>query len=217
MCPSEATNALGVKPKIYLFSTSSHPDAISVNSLDITFLKPQIDFSSYDYFILTSKQAVESLKQYDDLLLKPALCISEQTAKAYEKIGGSILNIGSGYGDTLMEKIQSYSKNTKWIYLRAKIVASKFVEELNKDSYNIKEIITYESKCSKEIECIEVENDATLIFTSPSSVKCFLAHNTISPNSKLIVIGDTTASALPQNLAYTVSNEKTVEACFELV
>ena len=55
--------------QIYLFSISSHPDAKSVNSLDIKLLKPEIDFLKYDYFIVTSKQTSEALKQYGEPIL----------------------------------------------------------------------------------------------------------------------------------------------------
>ena len=53
-----------MKASTYLFSTSSHSQATHINPLDITFLEPNIDFFKYDYFILTSKQAVESLQKY---------------------------------------------------------------------------------------------------------------------------------------------------------
>ncbi len=117
-----------MKP-IYLFSISSHPDAYHVNSLDITFFTPEIDFSKYDYLILTSKQASKALQQYDkkEYINKPALCISHQSAKSFECLGGQVLAVGKGYGDTLIDKIKTYSKETKWLYLRAQVVASDFV------------------------------------------------------------------------------------------
>ena len=90
---------------VYLFSTSSHPNVISVNSLDITFLKPEIDFSKYDYFIITSKQACRALELYDEKILKPALCISKATAEAYENLGGKVLALGLGYGDNLSNEV----------------------------------------------------------------------------------------------------------------
>jgi len=203
--------------KIYLFSTSSHPKAISVNSLDIKLLKPDIDFSKYDYFIITSKQSSEALKQYENLDLKPSLCISKQTALSYESIGGEVLDIGLGYGDTLVEKIKNYPKKTKWLYLRAKVIASDFVLSCVDDGYDIDEAIVYESKCSNDIKNIKVENDSILIFTSPSSVKCFLKHHKISLKSIVLVIGKTTAKELPNDVNYQVSDEKTIESCFELI
>lgn len=206
-----------MKAYTYLFSISSHSQAIHINPLDITFLQPNIEFFKYDYFILTSKQAVESLQKYENIHLKPALCISEQTAKAYENIGGTVLEIGAGYGDNLESKIKNYSKEVKWLYLRAKIIASSFSEKLQKEDYFIDEKIVYNSECSKDILTAKIEDKSTLIFTSPSSVKCFLKHNVIHELSKVIVIGETTAKSLPQGVKYLIAPEKTIKSCMDLI
>lgn len=202
---------------VYLFSISSHPDAISINSLSITFLKPSIDFTQYDNLIITSKQSCEALKQYLHVELKPALCVSTASAKSYENIGGKVLDIGGGYGDDLGDKIKEYPKKTKWLYLRAKVVASNFVSTCKDNGYDIDEAIVYESKCSNEILNVHVESDATLIFTSPSSLKCFLKNSSIEKSHNIIVIGKTTASALPKGITYQVSTQTTIASCLKLI
>ncbi len=204
--------------QIYLFSISSHPEATSINSLSITFIKPDIDFSNYDYLIITSKQTSEALKQYkkEDYIEKPALCVSTQSALSYEKLGAKVLDIGGGYGDNLLSKIKELPKETKWLYLRAKIVASDFVQLCQNDGYHIDEAIVYESDCSQEILDVKVEDDATLIFTSPSSLHCFLKTHTISKHSKIIVIGKTTAKAVPKGLECQISQKTTIKSCMEI-
>lgn len=205
--------------KIYLFSISSHPKAIHVNSLEIKLLKPEIDFSQYDYLIITSKQASKALKQYDssDYLTKQALAVSKQSAKSYEALGGTILEIGKGYGDNLYKLIKKYPQDKKWLYLRAKEVASDFVQRARKDDFSIDEAVVYESQCSKQIASVVIEDDATLIFTSPSSVKCFLKYHTIYENNRVVVIGKTTAKALPKNVEFFQAQEPTIESCFTLL
>jgi uroporphyrinogen-III synthase len=207
-----------MKKSIYLFSTSSHPDAIGVNSLDVEFLRPDIDFSKYDYFILTSKQAVKALKRYDpsESTSKKALCVSTLTAKSYEDIGGETLDVGSGYGDRLVDKIKKYPKSAKWLYLRAKVVASDFVETCKRDGFDIDEAVVYESACSREILEVKVQDDAILIFTSPSSLNCFLKTHTINARNKVIVIGDTTAKAVPKNIRHIVSSQTSIQDCVRL-
>jgi len=202
---------------IYLFSISKHDKAISINSLDINFFKPKIDFKEYDYLIITSKQTSEALKQYEnkEYINLPALCVSKQSALSFEKLGGKVLDIGGGYGDNLISKIENYPKNTKWLYLRAKIVASDFVKVCKDDGFLVDEEIVYESDCSKEIQNIKVEDDATLIFTSPSSVKCFLKNNTIKTSNKVIIIGKTTAKSLPKDIDFIISKETTIESCMQ--
>ena len=203
---------------IYLFSISSHPNAISVNSLAINFLKPSIGFSKYDYLIITSKQISESLKQYEtqEYIDKNALCVSVASAGSFEDLGGTVLDIGGGYGDNLVDKIKSYPKNRKWLYLRAKIVASDFVEVCKNDGFDIDEKIVYESDCSQEILDVKVEDESVLIFTSPSSLNCFLKTHEISEKSKVIVIGKTTAKSVPKNTEYVLSKETTIDSCMEI-
>ena len=206
-----------MKP-IYLFSISSHPNAVNINSLAIKFLKPSIDFSKYDYLIITSKQTSESLKQYEtqEYIEKKGLCVSVASAASFESLGGTVLDIGGGYGDNLVDKIKSYPKATKWLYLRAKVVASDFVEVCKTDGFDIEEAIVYESDCSQEILDVEVEDESILIFTSPSSLKCFLKTHEISNKSKVVVIGKTTAKAVPKNTEYVLSNETTIDSCMEI-
>jgi uroporphyrinogen-III synthase len=203
---------------IYLFSTSSHPDTININSLQITFFKPEIEFEKYDYLIITSKQISTFLAQYDSNLYKPlkALCVSKKSALAYEKIGGEVLQTGFGYGDNLSEIIKSYPKMTKWLYLRAEIVASSFANDCREEGCQIDEIVAYKSGCSDAILDVEVEDNATLIFTSPSSVECFLKGRKFKRTHKVVVIGKTTAAALPKEIFYHIAEETSVESCVKL-
>jgi uroporphyrinogen-III synthase len=204
--------------KIYLFATSKSEYAINVKSLDVRFLKPDIDFSKYDYLIITSKQTVKALEQYDkkDFIDTPALCVSVKTANLYSEFGGKILAIGDGYGDNLIKNIKEFSKETKWLYLRAELIASDFVQKSRDEGYHIDEKILYVSECSKEILDIRVTDDSTLIFTSPSSIECFLKNNTINPKAKVVVIGKTTANYLPQGIECIISQNTSIESCVEL-
>lgn len=202
---------------LYLYSLSKHPKANTVSSLEVELLHPEIDFTKYDALILTSKQAIEALKQYKNFPKEslPALCISKKTAEAYEKFGGTVLETASGYGTKLSELLCKHPKEIKWLYLRAKIVATEFVKELQNDSYIIDEKILYISRCSKEIAKQKPQQNATLIFTSPSSIGCFIKHHELDKSYKIIVIGKTTAKALPQGFSYTIAKENTIESCIE--
>ena len=158
------------------------------------------------------------MQQYykNDYINKPALCVSKQSAKSFEDLGGQVLDVGKGYGDNLGALIRSYPKETKWLYLRAKVVASDFVVTCKREGYSLDEKIVYESKCSEVISKTNVEDDAILIFTSPSSVKCFLKNHKLLQSHKIIVIGKTTAKAIPKNCTYILSNETTIESCMQI-
>lgn len=204
--------------KIYLFATSKHPDAISSQSLQVRFLKPQIDFRNYDYLIITSKQTIKALKQYEreDFISIPALCVSKKTADAYESFGGKVLDFGDGYGDNLVKFIEQKPKETRWLYLRAELIASSFVANCKDAGYFIDEKILYVSECAKEALEVEVEQNSILIFTSPSSIECFLKNHTIGSDAKVIVIGTTTAKALPTGIEYQISQNTSIDSCMEL-
>ena len=197
--------------KIYLFSATPSSNVIHINTLDFDFFQPQIDFSKYHFLILTSKKAVDALQFYkrEDYINIPALCISRFTKEYYENFGGKILAVGNGIGSDLNKIIYTYSKETKWLYLRAKEIAS--------DALHVEEAIVYESRCSDEILNFSLDDkDAILIFTSPSSVKCFLKNNVLNEEQKVIVIGTTTAKALPTKTNYLISDKTSIDSCLEL-
>jgi len=101
--------------------------------------------------------------------------------------------------------------------LRAKEIASDFVKRCKIDGYNIDEAVVYESVCSKEILAFRVQDEATLIFTSPSSVNCFLKNNRFKSSHTIIVIGKSTANALPKDVEYSISKKTTIESCLDRV
>jgi len=199
--------------KVYLFSATSHPDAIHINSLDFDFFKPTINFSNYDYLVLTSKKAVDALQKYDkkEYINIPALCISKFTKEYYERFGGKVLEVGAGIGSQLQNIIDTYPKEKRWLYLRAKEIAG--------EGLNIDEVIVYESRCSEEILSFKLKKNekCSLIFTSPSSIRCFLKNNTIPHDAKVIVIGKTTAKHLPQNTKYEIAQNSSIEECIKLI
>lgn len=204
--------------KIYLFATSKNENTINIKSLEVRFLKPFIDFSNYDYLIVTSKQTVRALQQYDkkEFIKTPALCVSQKTAVAYENFGGKVLAVGDGYGDNLTQYIEKFPKEKKWLYLRAELIASDFVQKSRNSGYLIDEEILYVSECSQEILDVRIEDDSTLIFTSPSSITCFLKNNILNKNAKIVVIGKTTALALPECTSFFTSQITSIESCVEL-
>ncbi len=205
-------------PPIYLFSLSSHEEAVSIRSLDITFFKPNIDFTAVDALILTSKQAVTALKQYPKELYmqKEALCISKATAHAFMEAGGKVMETGKGYGDSLTDSIRKYPKSLRWLYPRAQTIASSFAKTLQDEGYCIEEAVVYKSECSKAITDAELPKEAVLIFTSPSSINCYMQKHVFSKDHTIIVIGKTTARALPKNHSYILAPEPNIESCIQI-
>ncbi len=205
-----------MQKNIYLFSLTPSEGVTHINSLHVSTFTPDIDFKNYDFLIITSKQILEVLKNYDESWKSLAvLAVAKPTADAVVKAGGKILEYGSGYGDNLAEIITSYPQEKRWLYLRAKEVASDFVFTCKQNGYNIDEEILYETSCSHELLHVSIKDDATLIFTSPSSVECFLKYHDFKETQNIIVIGTTTARAIPLHVKYKIANEPTMQSCIQ--
>ncbi|NOR57284.1 MAG: uroporphyrinogen-III synthase, partial [Sulfurimonas sp.] len=52
--------------------------------------------------------------------------------------------------------------------------------------------------------------------TSPSSIECFLKTHTIDADAKVVVIGKTTAKALPDGIEYKISQKTSIDSCMEM-
>ena len=201
------------KNSIFLFSKTPHPGVTHLPILDTHFFQPEIDFSRYDAIVLTSKQAVAALKKISPSWKSvPVLSVSSKTAEAVRKAGGKLLETGFGYGDSLADIIINKYASYRWLYLRPRVVASYFKESVVKAGVKVDDAIVYETSCNPECRNMELPDNATLIFTSPSAVACFLEFFELKTSYKVVVIGKTTAKALPQQTKYCMPDEATVDA-----
>ncbi|MEA1917646.1 MAG: uroporphyrinogen-III synthase [Campylobacterota bacterium] len=201
---------------IYLFSKTPHHEVFHIPIIKTYYINKEIDFTHYDALVITSKESIYSLESSNpDWVNLPILAISSATADEAKKYGAYILGTGDGYGDSLTEKILKH-RVYRWLYVRPQVVASDFVKDVKDLGGKIEEKIIYETSCNKSLKSQNIPIDATLIFTSPSAVKCFLASYDFLQNQNIIVIGKTTAQALPHFAHYHISPKPTVEACIEL-
>jgi uroporphyrinogen-III synthase len=201
------------KNSIFLFSKTPHSDVIHVPILDTLFSRPEIDFSRYDAIVITSKQAVSALEKISPgWKALPVLSVSSKTSEKVESAGGKLLETGGAYGDSLADIIIKKYASYRWLYPRPRVVASDFAESVAKAGVKIDDVIVYESSCNQACQNIELPDDATLIFTSPSTVACFLELFAFKTSHKVVAIGKTTAKALPAKVKYCMPDEATVDA-----
>ena len=104
-------------------------------------------------------------------------------------------------------------KNKKVLYVRGAKVVSKLSEILNNNKIQCEEIIVYESICKKFSEDTFLPKDSIIIFSSPSTIKCFL--NTLSWDNSYtaISIGKTTAKYFPSYITPLISDTTSLESC----
>ena len=206
-----------IKQTIYLFSKTSHPDVTHIPILNTNFLQPDIDFENYDAIVLTSKQAVTAL---DNISPKwksiPALSIASKTEEMVKSAGGTLLDRGNGYGDTLDDIIATKYATLRWLYPRPKVVASNFKDRVKARGITMDDVIVYETSCNDNCSETKLPEDAILIFTSPFTIECFTKFYKFKETYQVIAIGKTTASALAKTVNYTMPNTPNVDACVSL-
>ena len=199
---------------IFLFSKTGYPDVNHVPILIPTYLQVPIDFSSYDYIIATSKEVFVALDKIGDWKPLPVLAVSGSTADFAKKKGAKILDVADGYSKSIVTLVKEKYADLKALHPHAKVMAFDLDEKLSAEGISVGSFTVYETSCSKDKK-IELPSDAICIFTSPSSVKCFEEKYEFLPTYKIVCIGKTTASALPNGLEFVLSEKTSVQSTIE--
>ena len=200
--------------KIYILSDTDIKGSEKLPVIKQNFFDVDIDFKEYDYLIFTSKNGVKAAaKISDDWKKIPALAIGKATAEIIENLGGKSVYVAKKfYGDKFAKEIlEKFDKNSRFLYLRGKVVLSKLSEILRKNGFKVDEKIVYETVC---IDCKNLkrpEKGSFIIFSSPSTIECFLKCFTLDKSYKIVAIGEKTAKYIPKNIKYTVSPVQTLQ------
>lgn len=202
---------------LYLISKTSYEGVIHIPILTISFLTPDIDFTEYEGVIITSKQAVSALQNYSvDWNTLQCIAVSKSTAQCVHDAGAKQIEIAEGYGNSIPGILNAKVRSGKWLYLRPKVVASDWVETAREYGIDIDEAIVYETLCNESAAHYTVADDGVLIFTSPSTIRCFLQNYSILPTHTIIVIGKTTQNALPSGITSYMSEVSSVASAVDL-
>jgi uroporphyrinogen-III synthase len=203
---------------IYLLNDEKYEGVKNLSVFDINFLHVKIDCSKFDAVIFTSKNAVLALEKIDKNWKNLEIySIGKGTSKFINELGGNVFyEAKNSYGDEFAEKIIPFLKEKKVLFPRAKVVASDVFGILKSSHINIEEYIVYENICKKlnNITCKPAHKDI-IIFTSPSSVKCFLNYYKLHEENIIIAIGKKTAEAIPKNFKIHIPSEQTIVSCVE--
>jgi uroporphyrinogen-III synthase len=203
---------------IYLISKTPSDelmdDVTHIPILSIHFLTPDINFNLYSGIIVTSKQAAQALKYYTpDWNRLKVVCVGESTAKVMQELGAHHIELADGYGMGILEVL--LLQKGKWLYLRPKMIASSWPARAHKLGIEVDEVIIYETTCNEDIQELEIEKNGVLIFTSPSSIKCFCEITDILPTHDVVVIGTTTQKALPLGIKSILSGDTSIDSCVQ--
>jgi len=200
---------------IYLLSPIPKEGCIHLPMIDFSLIKEEIVLDGYDLLMFTSKQAVKSAntlnKKWKEI---PCLAIGASTAEEIERLGGTVLyQPRSFYGKSLSEDIIEKFSDKKVLYLRPNVVSfdSKFF--LAQAGIDLQEKIIYETSCIRYTKECAPEKNAIIIFTSPSTIHCFLENFEWDGSYKAVVIGEATKEHLPVDAQYEVADIPQIDAC----
>jgi len=185
--------------------------------ISFSLIADDINFEGIDTLLFTSKQAVisadtidKSWKQY------PSVAIGDATKRKIEELGGEVIYTPKNfYGESLAKDIEHYFSTKKLLYLRPKIVSFDSKSYLERAGISIKEEILYETSCSSYNRIEKPKNGAVIIFTSPSTIKCFFKSFKWQDDYTAVLIGEATKAHLPKKCRFFVAERPLIDSCVE--
>ena len=200
---------------IYLLSPLKKEGTSSLPMISFKTTVDNIDFSSCDTLMFTSKQAVVTANSIDENWKRyPSIAIGGATKSKIEELGGEVIyHPKKFYGESLAKDIKSYFSNRKLLYLRPKEVSFDSKGYLAKSAISLEEQIIYETSCI----CYELEDkpkkNAIIIFTSPSTIRCFFKNFIWDSSYRAVLIGHATKEHLPSGCRYEVADVPLIDSC----
>ena len=177
----------------------------------------RLKFETCDMLMFTSKQAVVSANNIDTNWINyPCLAIGKATKRKIEELGGKVLfSPQSFYAKVLAKGIQEQFSDKKLLYLRPKEVSFDSKAYLKEQSIELEEQIIYETFCVKYLNSQKPKENAIIIFTSPSTIKCFFKNFKWDSSYMAVLIGNATQKHLPYYCDFVVSDEALIDSCIK--
>jgi uroporphyrinogen-III synthase len=175
-----------------------------------------LDLSWCDTILFSSKQAVKFANSLNkQWSTKDIVAVGPATKDMAIKLGAkSVYYPKEYYGEVLANDILKYFSDKKILYIRPEVVSFDSYSYLKKHGINIKEAIVYKTKC-KSYSGVKLQQNSTIIFTSPSTIKCFFESFEWDSSYKAVVIGKATLKHLPEGVEAYVAKEATIASCVE--
>ena len=205
------------KRPVYLLSPSPKENTISLPMIGFERIADKIDFSDCDTLMFTSKQAVVTADEIDPGWKRfSSIAIGPATKKQIEKLGGKVIfHPDNFYGKELAKSISEFFKDRKILYLRPEKITFDSKGYLEKNGIKLSEQIIYKTKCIEYDRNKQPPEGSIIIFTSPSTIDCFLKNFDWLPGYTAVVIGKTTKIHLPDGCSYAVADKPSIESCIK--
>jgi len=200
---------------IYLLSPLKKEGTFSLPMISFSLTTNTIDFSSCDILMFTSKQAVVSADVIDENWKNyPCVAIGGATKKKIEELDGTVIyHPKEFYGEALAKDIKKSFSDKKLLYLRPKEVSFDSKAYLKKNNIDLEEQVIYETSCVKYSKNEKPKKNAVIIFTSPSTIKCFFENFEWDNSYVAVLIGNATKEHLPSYCKFVVADEPLIDVC----
>ncbi|MEA3352557.1 MAG: uroporphyrinogen-III synthase [Campylobacterota bacterium] len=207
---------MSVNSNIYLLSDKNIDGVNTLPIIEINYIPRDIDLDCYDALIFTSKNAVKGLNNITKYWKKiPSYAIAPQTAKFIKDLGGYLAYEGKKHhGNEFALELIEQLKGKKVLYIRGSKIVSDLVEILNSNNIKCDQSIVYSTSC-KKYNNLNLPKESIIIFSSPSTIKCFFDNNLWDDSFKAVCIGNTTAKYIPKDIKYFISKETSLESCIK--
>jgi len=202
---------------IYLLSPLKKEGTISLPMISFELTAKEIDFSSCDTLMFTSKQAVVSANAIDESWKEyPCIAIGGATKKKIEALGGTVIyHPKEFYGEALAKDIKKNFSDKKLLYLRPTVVSFDSKAYLAKNGIALEEQILYETSCVQYSKNERPKENAIIIFTSPSTIKCFFKNFEWHESYMAILIGHASKAHLPKVCQYVIADKPLINSCLK--
>ena len=202
---------------IYLLSPKVVEGINSLPMIEFETVADSLALDGVDTLIFTSKEAVKRADSIDSSWRGiDSIAIGGATKKQIEELGGRVIyQPKEFYGEVLARDIVELFANRNILYLRPKKISFDSKAYLAKHGIELREQIIYETKC----RCYDLSDNppkgSIIIFTSPSTIECFLRNFEWDMSYKAVVIGEATKVHLPKGARYFVASEPLISSCIQ--
>jgi len=200
---------------IYVLNEKKVKWAKNLPVFEIKTIEEEIDFSKYDAIVFTSKNGVRSINSFSSQWKKiPSYVIAPQTAKLVIDLGGKVKFVGKKkHGNEFAHELTQELQDKRVLYLRGKRIVSDLVSILKEKSIECDDIVVYETVCKNFKKKIKLPKNSSIIFSSPSTIECFLNNCDWDESYKAISIGHTTEKYFPSYIQPILAETTSLDAC----
>ena len=210
-------NGLKAERPIYLLSPLSREGVRPLPMIRFESLAERIDFSGCDTLMFSSKQAVVTAEAIDPEWKKiPVVAIGPATRREVEALGGQVVfHPANYYGEDLAEDIARFFQDRHILYLRPETISFDSRAFLQKRGIVLQEQIIYKTSCRHYAPSEQPPDSSIIVFTSPSTIHCFLENFTWLASYTAVVIGHSTEAHLPEKCDFVVADTPLIDSCIE--